>query len=118
MESKLELFSLLLLLISIKTMYNILKYNFNKVLKENKMALVIPKIQKDMEAAIVAALKTEFAKEGSADTTSHKRLAAAIAKGVTQVIIKALTTDAQVMPGIATAGSQSAQTTISSGKIV
>lgn len=56
------------------------------------MALVIPKIQKEMEAAITAALTSEFAQEAGADTRSHKRIAAAIAKGVTQVLIKALQT--------------------------
>jgi hypothetical protein len=99
-------------------MYNILRYNLNKVLKDTKMALLIPKIQKDMEAALIAALKTEFAKEGLADTTSHQRMAAAIAKGVTQVLITAITTQAQVVPGIATVGGESSQTSVSPGKIV
>ena len=81
------------------------------------MALVIPKIQKEMEAAITAALTSEFAQEAGADTRSHKRIAAAIAKGVTQVLIKALQTEAQVLPGIATAGSVAAQISVSPGKI-
>lgn len=81
------------------------------------MALVIPAIQKEMEAAIMAALMTEFSKEGAADPTSHKRTAAAIAKGVTQVLIKAIQTQAQVLPGIATAGSPPAHTSVSPGMI-
>lgn len=81
------------------------------------MALVIPTIQKEMEAAISAALTTQFAKEGSADPTSHQKMAAAIAQGVTQVLIKAIQTQAEVLPGIATAGSPAAQTSVSPGKI-
>ena len=68
------------------------------------MALVIPAIQKEMEAAIAAALTTQFSKEGPADPSSHQKTAAAIAQGVTQVLIKALTTQAQVLPGIPTGG--------------
>lgn len=68
------------------------------------MPLVIPAIQKEMEAAIMAALQTQFAKEGAADPTSHQRTAAAIAQGVTQVIVKALQTQATVLPGIPTGG--------------
>lgn len=81
------------------------------------MALVIPAIQKEMEAAIAAALTTQFSKEGPADPTSHQKTAAAIAQGVTQVLIKALQTQAQVLPGIATAGSPAAQVSVSPGMI-
>ena len=81
------------------------------------MPLVIPKIQKQMEAAIVAALKTQFAKESGADATAHKKIAAAVAQGVTQVLIKALQTDATVLPSIKTAGSPTSQLTVTPGKI-
>lgn len=81
------------------------------------MALVIPAIQKEMEAAIMGALTSQFAKEGGADPSSHQKIAAAVAEGVTQVLIKALTTQAQVLPGIATAGSPAAQTSVSPGMI-
>lgn len=81
------------------------------------MALVAPKIKQDMEAAIMAALTKEFAKEGGADPSSHKKLAAAIAEGVAMIIVKALQTEAEVLPGIATAGSPAAQTSVSPGKI-
>ena len=60
------------------------------------MPLVIPAIQKEMEAAITAALTEQFAKEGSADPSSHKRTAAAIAQGVTQVLVKAILTTAVI----------------------
>lgn len=60
------------------------------------MPLVIPAIQKEMEAAITAALITQFAKEGGADPASHKKMAAAVAQGVTQVLVKALLTSAVV----------------------
>ena len=81
------------------------------------MALVIPAIQKEMEAAIAAALTTQFATEAGADPSSHQKTAAAIAQGVTQVLIKALQTQAQVLPGIATAGSPAAQVSVSPGMI-
>lgn len=81
------------------------------------MALAIPKIQKEMEAAITSALKTQFAKEGEADASSHQKMAAAVAQGVTQVLIKALQTEAEVLPGIPTAGSPAAQTSVGPGKI-
>ena len=81
------------------------------------MALMIPAIQKDMEAAITAALKTQFSKESEADTTSHKKIAAAVAQGVTQVLVKALQTSAEVLPSIQTAGSPTSQLTVTPGKI-
>jgi len=81
------------------------------------MALVAAAIQKEMEAMIASALTSEFSKEGAADPTSHKKTAAAIAKGVTQVLIKHLTSSAQVLPGIATAGSPAAQVTTTPGMI-
>lgn len=81
------------------------------------MALVGPKLKSDIEKAIINALKREFSKEGDADISSHKRLASAVAEGVALTIVKALQTEAQVLPGIGTAGSQSAQTSITPGKI-
>jgi hypothetical protein len=81
------------------------------------MALVIPTIQKQMEKAIMAALISQFSKEGVADKSSHKKMAAAVAQGVCQVLIKALQTKAEVLPGISTAGSQSAQKSVTPGKI-
>lgn len=81
------------------------------------MALVVPKITKELEAAILSALLAEYATEAAADPKSHKKLAAAVAKGVAQVLIKALQTEAEVMPGIPTAGSPAAQTSVAPGKI-
>lgn len=81
------------------------------------MPLLIPKITKDLEAAIMAALKTEFAAEGVADTSSHQKIAAAVAKGVAQVIVLALQSDATVLAGIPTAGSPAAQVSVAPGKI-
>jgi len=81
------------------------------------MALVVAKIQKDLEAAIMAALKTQLGKEGGADPSSHQKMAAAIAEGVSKVIVTALLTDAEVLPGIGTAGSPAAQTSVTPGKI-
>jgi hypothetical protein len=86
------------------------------------MALVVATITQSMEAAIRAALDTEFAKESSADPTAHQRMAAAIARGVTQVIVEAITTTAEVLPGIpvVTTGSATEQVgeTVAPGHIL
>lgn len=81
------------------------------------MALVAATIQKQMEAAIMTALTTQHAESASADPTSYQKTAAAIAEGVTTVLITALQTQAQVLPGISTAGSQSSQTSVTPGVI-
>lgn len=81
------------------------------------MALVAAAIQKQMEAAIMSALMAQHAESAAADPTSHQKTAAAIAQGVTTVLITALQTQAQVLPGIATAGSPAAQTSVSPGII-
>jgi fibrillarin-like rRNA methylase len=81
------------------------------------VALIIPAIQKEMEAAIMAALQTKFAKETVADPSSYEKMAAAIAQGVTQVLIKHIQTSAQVLPGIATAGSPASHVSVSPGMI-
>jgi len=81
------------------------------------MALVAAAIQKQMEAAIMGALMTQHASSGGADPASHQKTAAAIAEGVTTVLITALQTQAQVLPGIATAGSPAAQVSTTPGII-
>ena len=81
------------------------------------MPLIIPAITKQMEAAIAAAMTTQFPAEAAADPSSHQKMAAAIAEGVTMVIIKALQTEAMVLPGIATAGSPVSQVSVSPGMI-
>lgn len=81
------------------------------------MTLVAAKVKKNLEAAIKNSLAKEFKKEAKADKTAHKRMASAIAEAVAQVIVKMLMTDAQVLPGIKTAGSSSAQTSVKPGKI-
>lgn len=81
------------------------------------MPLLVPKIQKDMEAAIMAALDTQMPEGVKADPTSHQKLAAAIAQGVTMVMVTALLTDAQVLPGAPTAGSPAAQVVTGPSKI-
>lgn len=81
------------------------------------MPLIAAKIKKEMEAAIMSALMSEFAKEGGADPSSHKKIAAGVAAGVSEVLVKALLTEAQVLPGIPTAGSPAAQTSVAPGKI-
>lgn len=81
------------------------------------MPLVAAIIQKEMESSIMSALSAEFANEASADVSSHKRIASAVAKGVTTTLIKALQTQAQVLPGIPTAGSPASQISVGSGTI-
>jgi hypothetical protein len=81
------------------------------------MPLVAPAIEKEMEAAILSALTAAFATEATADPSSHRKIAGAVAKGVTTVLVKAIQTQAEVLPGIATAGTPAAQTSVSPGKI-
>lgn len=81
------------------------------------MALIAPKIQKELEAALLSALTQQFAKEAAADPSSHKKQATAIAQAVATVLIKAIQTEAEVLPGISTAGSPAAQVSVSPGKI-
>lgn len=81
------------------------------------MALVVPKITKDLEAAILNELKSVFGKEADADPSSHQKIASAVAIGVAKVLIMALQSDATVLPGIPTAGSPAAQTSVAPGKI-
>ena len=81
------------------------------------MPLVEAKIKKELETAIIGALTKEFAKEGGADMSSHKRIAAAVAAGVAKILVQTLQVDAEVMPGIPTAGSPAAQVSVAPGKI-
>ena len=81
------------------------------------MALVAPKIKKDLESALLAAFAREFPKEASADPSSYKKMAAAISDAAL-IIVKALQTEAEIIPGIPTAGGSSAQATVAPGKIL
>lgn len=68
------------------------------------MALVPAKIIKDMESAIASALAEQHSNSKDADPASHKKTAAAIAKGVTEVLVAAIQGEAEVLPGIPVAG--------------
>ena len=84
------------------------------------MALDPQSMKKKMEAILIAAFTREFASEAGINTqaaASHKRHAAAISD-LALVIVEELLTVAQVAPGIATAGSPSAQVTVAPGKII
>ncbi len=81
------------------------------------MALIVPKIQKDMEKAIVSAMTNAFSDSKDADPDAYKKFASALAEGITKTIVSALQQDAEVIPGIATAGSPSAQSSVTPGKI-
>ena len=81
------------------------------------MALVAASIQKQMESAIMSAFMANFPEGTSADPESHQKMASAIAQGVCTVLITAIQTQAQVLPGIPTAGSPAAQVTTAPGVI-
>ncbi len=83
------------------------------------MPLVAPIIEKKLLAEITTALTSSFGAGADAASAadSHKKLAEAIAKAVAKVIVEELTTNAQVLPGIPTAGSPAAQTSVGPGKI-
>ena len=81
------------------------------------MALLAPALKQKLEQAILAGLQKEFAKEAGSDPTSHKRMAAAISN-IAEVLVAAITTEAEVLPGIGTAGGPAAQSTITPGKIL
>ncbi len=83
------------------------------------MPLVEPVIKQKLAAEIMNELKKAFGAEADAGSSaaSHKKMADAIAAAVAKVIVMELTTNAQVLPGIATAGSPAAQTSVSPGKI-
>ena len=81
------------------------------------MALVIPALQKKLEAALLSSFTKEFSSEAGADPTSHKRMASAISEAVAKVIVQALQSEAEVLPGISSAGSPGAVTSVSPGKI-
>ena len=81
------------------------------------MPMVAATIQQQMAQAIQAAMDTAFPDGLKADPTSHQKMAAAIAQGVATVLYTTLTTQATVLPGIGTAGSPAAQTSVTPGKI-
>lgn len=63
------------------------------------MPLILPTIQKQMEAALLSAFLREFAKEAAADPTSYARQAKAISEGVSQILVTAIVTQAVVTGG-------------------
>lgn len=80
------------------------------------MPLVAPLIKKKVEQALISGFQKEFPKEAAADPSSYARMAAAISELV-PVLIEAIVTQAEVLPGIPTAGSPAAQVSVSVGKI-
>lgn len=83
------------------------------------MPLVAPVIQAKLQVEIMSELTKSFSAgaDGPSVPSSHKKLAEAIAAAVAKVIVAELTTNAQVLPGIGTAGSPAAQTSVTPGKI-
>lgn len=81
------------------------------------MPLVAPALKKELEAALLAGFTRVFPKEFAADPTSYKKQADAISD-IAMVLVKTIVADALVLPGIATAGSPAAQTSVSPGKIL
>ena len=86
------------------------------------MPMIDVKLEKDIQSAAESAIKDNFSKTADADPDFVKALAASIAKAVAGPIVKMLTTEAQVAPGIpvATAGSPAAQSgaTTAPGKLM
>lgn len=83
------------------------------------MPLVEPVIKQKLSAAIQQELSAAFGAgaDAASGASSHKKMADAIAAAVAKVIVAELTTNAQVLPGIPTAGSPAAQTSVGPGKI-
>jgi len=84
------------------------------------MALVGPALKKKMETALIAAFTREFKdeiKQNPSALASHKKMAAAISD-IALTIVEELLTTAQVSPGIPTAGSPAAQTSVGPGKLI
>ncbi len=81
------------------------------------MPMVPTKLKSDIEAILVSALTRELGPEAAADPSSHKKLAAAISD-IAIPIVTMLLTEAQVAPGIPTAGSPAAQATVAPGKLL
>jgi hypothetical protein len=83
------------------------------------MPLVAPIIEKKLSTEIQAELKKAFGAGADAESgaASHKKMADAIAAAVAKVIVAEITTNASVLPGIPTAGSPAAQTSVGPGKI-
>lgn len=83
------------------------------------MPVVEPKIAKTLEAAIIKEMASAFSGDGPDDQAdSHKKLAGALSKAIAKVLADTLLKDAQVAPGIPTAGSPAAQATTAPGSII
>ena len=83
------------------------------------MPLIPAAIQVKLSAEIQSELTKAFGAgaDAASGPDSHKKMADAIAAAVAKVIVAELQTNAQVLPGIPTAGSPSAQTSVGPGKI-
>lgn len=88
------------------------------------MAIVAPKLKKDIEAAVLSALMSEFSEELAINDKAmenHQKMAKAISE-VGTVIAQMLLTEVQVSAGIPvqTAGSPAAQSgvTVAPGKLI
>lgn len=83
------------------------------------MALNPALLKQELEAVIAAGLNSEFSSEMKANSkakAAHQRLAKAISE-IADVIVKHLTTMAQVAPGIVVAGPGGGGVTTTPGKI-
>lgn len=84
------------------------------------MPLLAPALKKKIEAVVLSAFQKEFKKEYDADPTTYKRMAKVISE-VAEPIVSAITTEAQVMPGISSVGTSptgpTTGATITPGKV-
>lgn len=85
------------------------------------MTMVAKSLENTLKLAIIAALNTEFkdeAKTNKAAAENHQKLANALAKAISEEVVKFLQSQVQVAPGIPTAGSAAAQVTTGPGKLI
>lgn len=82
-------------------------------------------VAKNLEAALMATILSEFNKEFGDETkinkqaaAKHKKMADALARAISKEIVQFLQTQVQVASGIPTAGTASAQVTTANGKLI
>jgi len=81
------------------------------------MPMVGAALKQQIEQALTSAFEREFGKDSSADPTAHAKLASAISD-IGLILVTYLQTNAQVAPGIPTAGSPAAQVTTAPGSLL
>lgn len=81
----------------------------------------MPLVAKSLESKIYAEIKASLAKHfksGSPQAEAQDKFALAIAEAVAKVVVAEIQSSAMVLPGIPTAGSPPAHTSVGPGKIL